>query len=129
MSATYNPIIQQNATWEITLTIRNPSVDGGVTPGTPFDLTGYTGQSQIRSSDGTVLGSPTVTVMDMTGGVLKVSTSITQNAALPATSKATPPKPPLPGYDVLIANTSLSKVFRVLKGEVTVEAGVTTWIP
>jgi hypothetical protein len=129
MSATYNPIIQQNATWEITLTLKNPSPDGGITPGTPFNLTGYTGQSQIKAADGSVLASPTVTIMDTTNGVVKISMNITQTASLAATSTATPPKPPLPVYDVLIANTDLSKVFRILGGSVTVNSGVTHWTP
>jgi len=130
MSATYNPIIQQNATWEITLTIKNPSVDGGITPGTAFDLTNYTGQCQIKSAvDGSILCTPTVTITNAIGGILKVSTSITQNSALSVTSKANPPKPPHPEYDVLIANADLSRVFKLLKGDVIVESGVTHWTP
>jgi hypothetical protein len=128
-AAIYNPIIQQNATWEITLTILTPSLDGGITPGPPFNLTDYTGQSQIKASysDSTVLASPTVTIVDAVNGVLKISVSLTQAAALSVTSKAVPPKPALPVWDAVIANSDQSKVFKICKGEITVEPGVTHW--
>ena len=131
MAATYNPTIQQNATWEINMVIRNPSPDGGVTQGSPFDLTNYTGQCQIKSAvDGTVLTSPTVTIVDATTGKLSISTSITQNASLPVTSTTNPPKPPLPVYDALIGNADTPpRIIKILKGSVTVEGGVTHWTP
>ena len=112
------------------MVIRNPSPDGGVTQGSPFDLTGYTGQCQIKSAvDGTVLTSPTVTIVDATTGQLRISTSTTQNASLPVTSTTNPPKPPLPVYDALIGNTDHTRVIKILKGSVTVESGVTHWTP
>lgn len=130
MSAIYNPVIQQNATWEITMELRNPSTDGGITPGTPFNLTNYTGQCQIRSAvDGTVLTSPTITIVDAVNGQLKIFISNVQSASLPVTSTSIPPRPPLHVYDALIANADRSRVIRILKGNVTVEPGVTQWIP
>jgi hypothetical protein len=122
MSVIYHPIVYQNATWEISFTVTKGD-------GSPFNLTGYTGQSQIKASptDNTVLASPTVTIVNTVGGIVKVSLSIVQTAALAATSTDPHSKTPLPVYDVLIANTDLSKVYRVLRGSVTVEAGVTHW--
>ena len=113
------------------MVIRNPSPDGGVTQGSPFDLTNYTGQCQIKSAvDGTVLTSPTVTIVDATTGQLRISTSITQNASLPVTSTTNPPKPPLPVYDALIGNADTPpRIIKILKGSVTVEGGVTHWTP
>src|ERR1039457_250047 len=104
MAATYSPVVQQNATWEIQITITRPD-------NTPLDLTTFTGQSQIKASydaGAAVLASPVVTIVDPVNGKLKIFLSIAQTAALQATSIKTPPNPPLPVWDVLIANTDKS---------------------
>ena len=125
MAATYSPVVQQNATWEIQITITRPD-------NTPFDLTTFTGQSQIKASydaGAAVLASPVVTIVDPVNGKLKIFLSIAQTAALQATSIKTPPNPPLPVWDVLIANTDKSQAYSILSGNVTVKPGVTHWTP
>ena len=120
MATTYNPIVHQNATWEVTATITQANGD-------PFVLTDFTGQSQIKDSTGAVLASPVVTIVDALNGVLKVHMSTTQTASLPVSSTLSTPKPPLPVWDVLIGNDDASQVYVILSGTVTVRAGVTTW--
>jgi hypothetical protein len=124
MSTVYNPIVRQNATWEILVEVTNQD-------GTPFDLTDFTGQSQIKSAytNGTVLSSPTVIVDDAEGGALRVHMTMGQTAALSATSTRTPPRPPLPVWDVLISNADNSQVYLVVSGDVTVKPGSTQWTP
>lgn len=124
MSATYNPIIQQYSTWEITLTLQNSDL-------TPFDLTDYTGKSQIRASfsDATVLTSPTVTITDPTHGIMKISLTLTQTSGLAPTATNCPSQAKLPVWDVLISNTDNSITFVVVAGSVTVIPGVTHWTP
>jgi hypothetical protein len=70
----YNPIIQQNASWLITLTLKNAA-------GVAMDLEHWTGQSQIKSVySGTVLASPTVAITSPTEGVVTVSLTAVQTA-------------------------------------------------
>ena len=124
MATTYNPVIQQNTTWEVNVTITNSD-------NTPFDLTSFTGQGQIKAlpTDLIALAQLTVTVTSALAGKLKIHLPMTQAALLPVTSIAVPPKPPLPVYDVLIGNTDKSQVFSILSGSITVKAGVTHWTP
>jgi hypothetical protein len=124
MATTYNAVVQQNATWEVTLTMTNPD-------GSPFILTDFTGQSQVKTTydSVSVLTSPVVTIVSALEGKLKVHMSLVQTALLPITSTSQPPKPPLPVYDVVIGNTDKSRVFVVLSGNMTVKPGVTEWTP
>jgi hypothetical protein len=121
MGATYNPVIQQNATWQISVTILNAD-------STPFDLTGYTGESQIRPSYGsnTVLATPTVTITTPTSGQLTIGLTNTQTGALTPTSTISNGCN-LPVWDVLISNTGNTEVINILKGQVTILPGVTKW--
>lgn len=118
MSSSYNPTIQQYSTWEIFLSLKNPD-------GSPFVLTDYTGESQIRPAYGstTVLASPTVTVTSPSTGTLKVHLTKEQTAVLVPTV----PKSSLPVWDVLLSNTDHSETFVVAQGRVTVIPGVTQW--
>jgi hypothetical protein len=119
--ASYSPTIQNNATWEATITITQAD-------GTPFNLLDYTGESQIKTADGaTVLATPVITIIDAAAGQLKIFIPLEQTALLKPTSTALPPKPPLPTWDVLIGNSDKSKVYKIIKGDVIVEAGVTHW--
>jgi hypothetical protein len=121
MGMIYNPTIKNNETWTLLITISQPSGD-------PFDLTTYTGKSQIRSHDGlTVLGTPVVTVVAPTLGQLKVFLSLAQAAILKPTSTTCLAKNPLPIWDVIIGNADASNVFEVVSGDVSIKAGVTTW--
>jgi hypothetical protein len=120
MGAAYNPTIKQYSSWEITLSIKTPQ-------NTPFILTDYTGESQIRASYSTetILASPTVTITDANNGIIKIHLSDTQTAALVPTD----PKLPLPVWDVLLSNTARTNTFIVAEGRVTVLPGVTRWSP
>lgn len=78
--------------FELYFRIRNPSPDGGVTPGDYKDLTGYTGKAQIRTEEDAteVLAELGVTIPDQTvaenlGGVL-ITLTKEQAADLPVTS-------------------------------------------
>jgi hypothetical protein len=98
--------------------------------GAPFDLTTYTGKSQIRTHDGlTILGTPVVTMVAPTLGQLKVVLPLAQAVLLkPTPTTATClAKSPLPIWDVVVGNVDASNVFEVVSGDVTVKAGVTTW--
>ena len=121
--AIYNPTVRNNATWEVTVTLKKSD-------GTAYDLTGFTGQCQVRSSDGvkTVLATPTVTVTDQVNGVFKVFMSLAQTAVLPVTP-CDNKRDKMPQYDVLLANADKSVVLEALEGHITVVAGVTTWSP
>ena len=119
MSSSYNPTIQQYSSWEIFLFLHNPD-------GSPFILTDYSGESQIRPAYGsaTILASPTVTVTDPTNGAIKVHLTKEQTALLsPAAHGAA-----LPVWDVLLSNTDTSDTFVVAQGRVTVIPGVTQWV-
>jgi hypothetical protein len=118
MSSAYNPTIRQYSTWEIILAIKNPDES-------PFVLTNYTGESQIRPAYGsnTILASPVVTVVDAPNGLLSVFLAKDQTAALIPTD----PKLPLPVWDVLLSKTDSSETFVAVGGRVTVLPGVTQW--
>lgn len=122
MSTQYNPVVLQNATWEIQLTIKDGSNN-------PIDVSTYTGQSQIRKSyqDATVLASPTVAVTDGPNGIITVTMTTTQTASLKASPL--PPAAPAPYvWDVLLSNADESVTLRIIEGYVTVKAGVTHWV-
>ena len=126
MSATYNPIIRQYSTWEITVTLNTPQ-------NTPFDLSDYTGESQIREANTcqgitNVLATPVVTIYDAPNGVLKISLTKTETGLLKPTSITVPPKHPYPVWDVLLTKNDLSETFAILEGYVIVKAGVTQWV-
>jgi hypothetical protein len=122
MSMVYNPVVYKNSTWSIDITLMQSD-------GTPYILTGFTGQSQIRASYDavTALASPTVTIVNPTAGTIRISMTVVQTAALDVTSTATPPRPALPVWDALLANTDRSIVFPIVSGSVTVKPGVTQW--
>jgi hypothetical protein len=127
MASTYNPTIPNNATWGISVTILQPPV-APATVGLPFDLTTYTGKSEIRSHDGnTVLATCTVTITNAALGQLRCFLSLAQAALLHPTSAVVSPKTALPVWDVIIGNSDQSKVFRIVEGVVTVQNGVTHW--
>jgi hypothetical protein len=117
--ARYNITIQQNASWELNVTVNDSA-------GTPVNLTGWTGQSQIKSSYGssTVLASPTITITNAATGKLKISLTEAQTETLTATTSRTIN---LPVWDALIANSGETVVLRILEGTATVTPGVTVW--
>lgn len=120
MTNKYSPIIQQNASWIITLTLK----DSG---GTPLNLTNWTGKSSIKTAyDGTVLATPTVTITTPLQGAVTIQLTAAQTALLTPTPTQ-PNKTPAPVWDVLLSNSDNSIVYRVLEGPVVVLPGVTKW--
>ena len=121
MAGTYNPTIRNNETWDLSLTLTRSD-------STPFPLTGYTGKGQIKSPDGeTVLAALTVSVTNADQGVLRVFLPLAQAETLEPTPTVAPPRYHLPIWDVILSNADQSHVFTVIKGEVTIQAGVTHW--
>ena len=106
----YNITIEQGATFEITLTIKQGD-------GNPVDLSGYTARSQIREkvSSLAAAGAFVVTFPEpRTEGKLKMSLAASATALLPARVYA---------YDLELE--SAGRVERLLEGKVVVSAEVT----
>jgi hypothetical protein len=121
MGTAYNPTIYQYSSWEIILNLTTPQ-------NTPFILTDYTGESQIRPFFGskTVLASPTVIITNPTSGEITVHLTKEQTAALLPTT-GTNGVNNLPVWDVLLSKTNGYDAFIVIQGQVTVLPGVTQW--
>lgn len=100
----YNLLVEQGATLTATLTVTNSD-------GTPFNLTGYTAAGKIRAgyTDDTALVSLTFAIPSPATGVITLSLTAAQTAALPVTRGV---------YDVTI--TSGSTALRILQGSVTI---------
>jgi hypothetical protein len=112
MAAIANLLIDQGTTFSSTITVYN-------TDDTLFDLTGYTGASQIRKSYSSSSASATFTVSfasDRTTGELTLSLTAAQTASLDEGRYV---------YDVEVTKTSDSSVTRVIQGIVTVSPNVT----
>tara|TARA_Y100000310_G_C20629232_1_gene787651 strand:- start:519 stop:860 length:342 start_codon:yes stop_codon:yes gene_type:complete len=112
MAAIANLIVDQGATFTSTITVYN-------TDDTLFNLTGYTGASQIRKSYSSSSASATFTVAfatDRTLGQLTVSLTAAQTALLDEGRYV---------YDVEVTKTSDSTVTRVIQGIVTVSPNAT----
>lgn len=104
--------LTQGQAWTETLTIKNSL-------GAAVDLTGYTAKAQIRPSpqSATVLAEITCTfAVDRTTGVIVISLTGTQTAAMPANSASV--------WDMFITDTSGNSL-RILQGQVTTIARVT----
>jgi nitrogen fixation protein FixH len=110
--ATVNLTIEQGNTWSASLTF----TDG---TGTAINLTGYTFTAQIRPaySSSTVTATFTCTVTDAIHGVMTLSLTSDQTAALPA---------PFTGqWDLWMSTTSPATALRIMAGNVTVVPRVT----
>ena len=111
-AATTNLIIDQGATWNITLTYKNSD-------GSPINLTGYTAALQLRtsydaSSAALSLSSGSGIVLGGTAGTIAVTATATQTGSLTAGEYV---------YDLEI--TSSSVVTRLVQGRITVTPQVT----
>ena len=73
------------------------------------------------------MATPVVTIVNASLGQVNVFIPLAQAELLKPTSTTTPPKMPLPIWDVIISNADQTKVYKIVKGDVTVEAGVTHW--
>jgi hypothetical protein len=115
MAVSYNTVIDQGATWYLTVTYQNPN-------GTPIDITNYTAALQLRSlpSDPTaVLSLTTGAGITITGatGTVAITASATQTRAIDEGNYY---------YDLEISSpASPSVVTRLVQGQVVVSAEVT----
>jgi hypothetical protein len=115
MAVSYNTVIDQGATWYLTVTYQNPN-------GTPINITNYTAALQLRSlpSDATaVLSLTTGAGITITGatGTVAITASATQTRAIDEGNYY---------YDLEISSpTSPSVVTRLVQGQVVVSAEVT----
>jgi hypothetical protein len=115
MAVSYNTVIDQGATWYLTVTYENPN-------GTPINITGYTAALQLRSlpSDATaVLSLTTGAGITITGatGTVAIEASATQTRAIDEGNYY---------YDLEISSpASPSVVTRLVQGQVVVSAEVT----
>lgn len=115
MAVSYNTVIDQGATWYLTVTYENPN-------STPINITGYTAALQLRSlpSDATAVLSLTtgsgITITGATGTVAVMATA-TQTRAIDEGNYY---------YDLEISSpASPSVVTRLVQGQVVVSAEVT----
>ena len=115
MAVSYNTVIDQGATWYLTVTYQNPD-------GTPINIINYTAALQLRSlpSDPTaVLSLTTGAGITITGatGTVAITASATQTRAIDEGNYY---------YDLEISSpTSPSVVTRLVQGQVVVSAEVT----
>jgi hypothetical protein len=115
MAVSYNTVIDQGATWYLTVTYENPN-------GTPINITGYTAALQLRSlpSDATaVLSLTTGAGITITGatGTVAIEASATQTRAIDEGNYY---------YDLEISSpASPSVVTRLVQGQIVVSAEVT----
>lgn len=115
MAVSYNTVIDQGATWYLTVTYENPD-------GTPINITNYTAALQLRSlpSDPTaVLSLTTGAGITITGatGTVAITASATQTRAIDEGNYY---------YDLEISSpASPSVVTRLVQGQVVVSAEVT----
>ena len=111
MAALANLLIDQGASFSSTITVFNSD-------DTIFDLTGYTGASQVRKSYSSSSASATFTVSfasDRSTGQVTLTLTPTQTAALEEGRYV---------YDVEVTSTDRT-VTRVLQGTVTVSPNAT----
>ena len=108
----YNGVMDQGATWTLTIVYNNPD-------GTPIDLTGYTGRMQLRTKfDSTAV----LTLSTANGGI--VITGPTGQIAITATATQTQAiNPGLYLYDLEL--TSGAEITRLIQGQLTVRENVT----
>lgn len=112
--------LEQRVTWRLPLLWRQPSPDGGTTPGEPYDLSGARAAMQIRTivggkllaeisdGDGIVLGG--------IDGTLNLTLSAAKTAAVEVENAV---------YDLVVTFPS-NDVVRVLEGNVYCDLAVTT---
>ena len=115
MAVSYNTVIDQGATWYLTVTYENPN-------GTPINITDYTAALQLRSlpSDPTaVLSLTTGAGITITGatGTVAITASAAQTRAIDEGNYY---------YDLEISSpASPSVVTRLVQGQIVVSAEVT----
>jgi hypothetical protein len=114
MAAVANLTIDQGASFSSSVTVKG--LDG-----LPFDLTGYTAEAKMALGYTSTRTRTTITTTfdaDRTTGVISLSLTATQTAALDAPARYV--------YDIEITYTADSTVTRVIEGIITVRPNVTT---
>jgi hypothetical protein len=112
-AAPFDITVQQGATWSVQLQFKSFT-------GAPVDLTDYTASAQIRPSyaaDAALLAAFTCVVTDPTHGIVTVTLTSAQTAALAAPASAV--------WDLFLTNTTSGTALRVLAGKVQIVARVT----
>jgi hypothetical protein len=111
--------LEQGVTWRLPLLWRQPSPDGGVTPGEPYDLTNATAKMQIR----TIVGGKLLTQISDTDGIELGTTDGTLTLTLTAlkTSAVTEESAV---YDLFV-NFPSGDAVRLLEGAVSCGLAVT----
>lgn len=109
--AVFNLIINQGETYDVTTTCLTTS-------GTPVDMNGYSIRGKVRYSYGStgVLVNLSPTIVNPTSGIINISLTPQQTAALPVTMAV---------YDIEKYDAIESGITRVLQGSVTVTPEVT----
>lgn len=108
----YDLIIEQGTTFSLTIILKKPNK-------IPFDLSGYTGRSQIRKNHAAtdVMASFSVTVPSpQKDGKVVMSLTDEQTSSLPSSSTGV--------YDLELESPT-GEVTRILQGKVTVSPEVT----
>lgn len=113
--ADYPINLKQGVDFLLPLTVRNPSTDGGVTPGTPIDLTGATAQGGVFKGYKAPLFYPFVFTFDADPTTGQLS------AALPAALVTSCPYGLYRFELKVLGSTGLTIFF--LEGPATLEAG------
>jgi LEA14-like dessication related protein len=113
MAVSYNTVIDQGATWYLTVTYENPN-------GTPINITGYTAALQLRS-----LPSDAVAVLSLTTGSGITITGATGTVAITATATQTRAIDEGTYYYDLEITSTLGVVTRLVQGQVVVSPEVT----
>lgn len=110
-AAIYDMTIEQGANFDLTLTLRTPT-------DAPYDLTGYTGRGQLRTSYSAAEPAAAFAVSipaPATSGTVKVSLTAAQTASLPARSLV---------YDIELVNAD-GYVLRIIQGTADVSPEAT----
>ena len=114
MAVSYNTVIDQGATWYLTVTYQNPN-------GTAINITGYTAALQLRSlpSDPTAV----LTLTTANGGI--TITGATGTVAITATATQTREIDEGTYYYDLEITSTLGVVTRLVQGQIVVSPEVT----
>ena len=105
----HNILIYQGATFSDTITVKN-------TDNTAFDLTGWTGSGTIKKPETSLSDTTlTVTVTNATAGIMTISLTSAQTAAMEAINSAQT------WSDYIVEITDGTTVNRVLHGQALLE--------
>lgn len=127
--------IEANIPFGLVMQFQDITTDssGAVTDTTNISLAGYTFRGSIKTdlSSPTILQNFSFTVIDSAKGILSMSLSKTQTAAIAAAAQSTRdkynPRLRFVGYyDIILTKSSTNTEFRVLEGKIFISDGVTT---